>query len=751
VDVCHIDFETRSAADLSAVGADQYAVHPSTDIMCMGIAFNEEPVEVVGFAVAINRAESVLKRRTLMARLFAHVQSGGLVVAHNSPFELLLWEAVGVEKYSWPPLSYLQTDCTMARAYAMSLPPSLDGARAAVGLRVEKDHKGNRLMRKMCQPKSTLTCEFCVAGYVIAEGTDYVSVGCPACDGTGRKIEWHEEAEDVAALFSYCATDVEVERALDKRLLPLSKYEKRVWQLDYRINRRGVRVDVGSAKKAVNIVEMEEDRLDEAMRRATDNGVVSTRANKQLKNWITENGVVTKGVAKDDVIDLLARQDLPVVVRAAVEIRKEAAKSSTAKLEKMLTLAGADERLRGMFQYSGANTRRWAARGVQLHNLPKPKIPQSAIDKIFRSLETQSPVDARDYIELFHGAPMSMLSSCIRGFLTAAPGMRFVAMDFDSVEARVLGWLTGEEAVLEVFRTHGQIYSAQAGRTYGVHYLEIVKGDPRRDVGKVQVLSLGFQGGVNALQNMCVSLGVMLEPAFDGLWALAGQERQDRALGRYGTELLKAQNAVAKGKEPTLILLISKKEWVASELVKLAYREANPNIAKYWGYVEAAAIMAVDKPGTVVRAGGTNLPSVTFKMSGSFLLCTLPSGGRLVYPYPEVRETKTPWGASRPQLTYKYEDSQTRKFVRGSTYGGSLTENITQAVARDLLADRMLALDDEGFAIAMHVHDEAALEVPATAAEAVYVTTKKIMSVAPAWASGLPISAEGWLGFRYRK
>jgi DNA polymerase len=731
----HIDFETRSAADLRAVGVHKYAAHPSTDIMCLSVAFNDEPTDVVGFAVG---SKSLPLANPTIQRLANHIVNGGIVAAHNASFELAIWEHVAVKKYVLPYLRAEQMDCTMVRAYAAALPGSLDGARASVGITVEKDLAGGRLMLKMCKPKTHVACPACFGLY---------AEDCSGCNGAGELYTWHEDPADVAKLFAYCRRDTDVERELDKRIPKLLPVEKKLFVLDYEINRRGVTVDVGNARKAAALVEKEGDRLDEEMRRITGKEVATCNAHKQLTAWINSQGVPTKGVAKDAVTELLAKTDLPEIVRSAIGIRKEAAKTSTAKLEKMLTCAGLDSRLRGMFQFTAATTRRWAGRMVQLHNLPRPKIEQEAILKFFNALETMPLDEAREYIEIFHGSPMSIVSDCLRGFLTAAPGELLGAVDFSAIEARVTAWIAGQLDALEVFRTHGKIYEAQAAKTYRVPLEAITKKDIRRQVGKVQVLGLGFGGGVNAIQKMCVTYETKVEPAFDGLWELATPDRRERVQRRYAEELGKAKRAVEKlGALPDVILKISKKEWMASELLKLSYRDVNQDVVRYWTKIEEAAVNAVDCPGSVFVVD-EKLPRIRFVVKGSWLICELPSGGRLYYPYPEVRVQKTSWGEYKRTLTYKNEDSTTGKWLRTSTYGGKLTENVVQAIARDLLCEAMLRVSAEGYEIVMHVHDEFVVEDEVIDLEEL----ENIARVVPAWASGLPIDAEGWIGFRYRK
>lgn len=305
-------------------------------------------------------------------------------------------------------------------------------------------------------------------------------------------------------------------------------------------------------------------------------------------------------------------------------------------------------------------------------------------------------------IEFNYGAPMSALSDCLRGFCIPAKGKKFIAGDFSNIEGRDLAWLAGEEWKLEAFRQFdlgvgADIYVLGYSKSFKTPLDQV--DDNKRQVGKVQELSLGFGGGKGAFQNMAKNYGV------------------------------KVSDAVA-------------------EEIKTAWRAANPETVQYWYALERAATHAVLNHGKVYAAGAKGR-QVKFLVKGSFLWCQLPSGRPLCYPYPRIQEVMKPWGEAGDAVTYMYVDSLTNKWTRGSTYGGSLAENVTQATARDVLTEAMLRVEDAGYNIAFHVHDEIVAEVPDSFGSV--KEFERIMATPPEWAAGMPIAVKGWEGHRYGK
>lgn len=650
----HIDFETRSEVELKDYGLDNYCAGKHTSAWCMAYAFGDGPVEL--WHPALLFPDCVAD----------HVAKGGVVVAHNAPFEHAIWNRILTRTYALPALRIEQLRCTMAMAYAMGLPGSLDGAAAAAGLSVSKDMAGNRLMKQMARPRG------------------FDEFGEP---------QWWDDDERKRRLFDYCVQDVIVERELQKRLVPLSSIEQKTWELDFRINLRGITVDPPLLKNCSEMVDRAKLRLNDKMNEVTDGWVSACTNVNQLTDFLRLRGVETKGVAKTDIEALMLQDDLPEDCRTALGYRQLASKSSTSKIPAMIRRAYSDNKLRYLFQYHAASTGRWGGRDVQPHNFPRPKLEQADIEIALTLVKNRE----YDFAELCYGEPMIFLSSCLRGLLMAAPGTQLVAADFSAIEARVLAWLAGEEKVLVVFRTHGKIYEAAAADIYSVLLDEVSKD--QRQIGKVAVLALGYQGGVGAFQSMAKVYGVKVD--------------DDRA-----------------------------------DQIKVAWRIKHPNIVKYWYALEEAAVAAVRSPGTTTKVGKGHR-AVYFKKVGSFLFCRLPSGRKLCYPYPRMELATMPWGDKKEVIVYKSVDSQTKKWVDTKTYGGMLAENITQAVSRDLLRDAMFRVEDAGYEVVLHVHDE--IVAQADPEKINLHEFEQLCAITPDWAEGLPISAEGWTGTLYRK
>jgi len=632
--------------------------------------------------------------------VYEHITSGGRVVAHNAPFELAVWNEIMVKRYGWPILKPEQTHCTMAQAYAMGLPGGLEDAALALGLSVLKDAEGRSLMLRMARPRRM-------------EGDTPI---------------WWDDADKLARLYEYCKQDVRVERELEQRLAPLSEHERRVWLMDFAINQRGVAVDLETAKAGVKMVERIQERVTQELTSLTDGAVTSVTALIPLKQWLDARGCQTTdtGLAKDVVEAMLKNDDYSPEVRRALLLRQESGKASVAKLDRMVKLAGSDSRLHNSLQYYGAATGRWAARGVQVHNLVRDMPPAHIVEEILGHVRD----GALDWIDMAYGPPMTMLSRCSRSFFVAPPGRKLIAGDFAGVESRGVAWIAGEEWKLKAFRasdakTGPGIYELTASKTLGVPLEKIGKDSIERQVGKVEELAFAYQGGIGAARKFLPASMKNTPDATLNQWKLAWRAEHPAIAGRLTTNANTRRSYIQGG---------------------------------FWKGIEAAALNAVRCPGELFTAGFPGR-GVAFKKAGSFLWCQLPSKRVLCYPYPKILP-----GKYSDQLTYMTvpgEDTSSiiadvknaNNWARVSTYGGSLTENVVQALCRDLLVDVMLRLTDNGAKIVLHVHDEIVIEVGSNLKwnAAARDEMEEQMRTPPEWAKDFPLWAECKIMQRYGK
>lgn len=735
----HLDFETRSEVDLKKVGAHAYFEHPSTQILCAAWAFN-------------NGKPQIWFPGDYVTDLFSTAEQPGTVItAWNAAFERLAWRHIMVKQHKAPPIRDHQWRCTMTEALSMNLPGALKDAAPAVGLDIVKDDIGHRLMMKMTKPrkarkKETIGCLFC--GGSGAREYREILTPCVPCNGTGfitealaeatyGKVFWHENPEDLKRLGEYCLQDVRVETEIGKSILRLRPSEQELYLLDMQINDRGVFIDKKLCQAAEHIVETATDRLDDEMSRVTKGNVSACSNIPQLTKWLKFRGVDTESVDREHIEDRLIL-DLPDDCRRALELRQEGSKTSTAKIGAMLRRQQADGRIRGNLQFYGASaTGRWAARGVQLQNLTRPQILGS---KAFKAtpLEEQieSAIDAIHsgssmVIELIYGQPLTLVADCVRSMVCAPDGKILRSSDFANIEGRAVAWLAGQEDKLDAFRAYDagtgpDIYLVSAA---GIFNVSISEAGQHRQIGKVAELALGYQGGPRAFAKMAKGYGMRIAQHYDGIWKNSAEEFKDQALSAWDD----------RGRKTGM----TQEGWLASEVIKLAWRAKNFKIADYWALVEQAAIDAV-KYGTITVAG-----HVKFRKAGSFLFCQLPSGRAICYPYPRLKETKTPWGDTRIQLVYKSVDQFTKKWQDKTFYGGLGVENITQAVARDFLAEAMLRVDKAGYNLVLTVHDEPITEDDESFGKLEEFNT--LMRVVPPWAPNFPIAVGGWEGKRYRK
>lgn len=525
----------------------------------------------------------------------------------------------------------------------------------------------------------------------LKEGTALISYFCKPCKPTiangGRTRNRCEHAPERWERFKeYAARDVETMRLIYKRLnsYPVTDFERRVWALDARINERGVQIDRELARAAIDVDTAFKVEHMKEMTRLT--GLDNPNSVSQLRDWLAAVGVSCESLDKATVADLRKSVTDPTT-RRVLELRQLLGKTSTKKYEAMVNAAGAGHRVRGITQYYGAGrTGRWAGRLVQLQNLP-----QNHLDGIGTVREIVRARDL-DTLELVYDSVPDVLSQLIRTAFVAKPGHTFLVSDYAAIEARVIAYLAGEKWRLDVFAQGGDIYCSSASQMFKVPVVKHGINGHLRQKGKVAELACGYGGGVAALK------------AFGA--------------DKMGLTEEEMQQIVTQ------------------------WRAASPAIPRLWSDVERAAKRALENPGRTYHvsrpdgSGSLNSRVVSYRRDTDALRCLLPSGRILTY-----------WGAriedhnGRPSVMFMGQNQTTRKWEKTETWGGKLVENIVQAFARDCLAVAMVRLEEAGFPIVFHVHDEVVIEAPDGSH---WQDAADIMGQPIDWAPGLLLRGDGY-------
>lgn len=698
--VLHLDFESRSPLPFGrgqkTVNAYVYADCPNTDLWCAAYAFDDDDVELWFPGEPCPQS---IKR---------HIFKGRTITAHNAQFERIMIWRLAAKRYGWPKPDIEQFDCTMARCYAMALPGALGNAAKVLKLDIGKDDEGQRLMQQMAKPRKRHE------------------------DGS---FTWWDDYEKRQRLYEYCRRDVEVERLLDKELFQLSDIEKRVYWLDQRMNDRGVFIDQKTRARAQYVVGELLEQANAEMAETTKNAVTACSQIGKLTEWVIsrleEEGLPHDiGSLDEESIDDLLAFDLPDDVETALTLRKSSAKTSTSKLEAMERHADADGRVRGTVQYAGAGrTGRWAGRGPQFQNLPRPSKEMedpAAVGQAISILQKADP----DLFQFSYDEPLSTVAFCLRSVISAEPGNDLIDADFSNIEGRGTAWLAGEQWKLDAYMAYDRgegpdLYLVAAGKIFGVSPDD---AKPQRQIGKVSELALNYGGGPNAFATMGKTYGLKIGDHYNAIWDVTSErikQEVGEAWENYGHKMGMAERA-----------------WSAAEAVKRPWREAHLATVQLWEDIENAAKAAVEREGEKIVCG-----KITFLRRGSFLMCQLPSGRVLFYAYPYIKRKKTPWGSEKDTLFYQGVILGGR-WGRIHTYGGKLVENIVQAIARDIMAEAGLRVDPV-YPLILTIHDELLSEIKKTFGSVEGFC--RLMGVRPPWAPDFPLAVDGWRHERFGK
>ena len=750
----YLDFETRSACELKFHGTYQYARHPSTDVMCLCWTYDDEDevhvwhpgfidfAEVQQSKVA-DRTKNDLPATPFPDELAERVELGELMEAHNAFFERNIWMAIMVQKYGFPAVDDDQWRCSAAVAASFAMRRKLEHVAADLRVSQQKDMDGHKAMLALSKPRTATARERVIIAeanglgrwkygktgrakpkYIVSKDTHKLLSG-RICDLPDKGIQipetispWNQSSRDILRLIEYCKQDVRTERAVAKALRPLTGSELDLWKLDQKINMRGVFIDVPFAQGALRAGAEAEKMAEAELQALTDGEVEKTTKRQQFKEWLRSQGVkIPTKLAKhiDDetgemsmvekettesksLKPLLKDADLPEHVAQAIETWLAINKTSTKKYKAMMNRVSLDDhRVREILRYYAATTGRWGGMGIQPQNFPR-KCPKPE-----EMVKLCADVTGLDYelLCMLHGDDMIMplLSSLLRGAICAAPGKDLIAADFSAVEARGTFWIAGQEDGLETFRKidrgdfpNQDIYTWQASQILG---RTVTKDDDedRQKWGKVPILACGYQGAIGAIKAFAPDLDD------DTCWK------------------------VVQG-----------------------YRDANRAVVDFWYEAERCAIEAVIR-GPRRAAVEMSNGKIKFKVLGAFLHCRLPSGRLLSYFRPRIEMDEE---RGKPKLVFTgYATYKPGLWTTCSTYGGKLTENIVQALCRDLMAEGMLRLEAAGYPIVLTVHDEVVSEIDKDFGDV--KEFERILTIVPEWAEGFPLVAEGWRRERYGK
>lgn len=692
---------------LPVIGAAVYSEHPSTEVLSMAYDLKDgcEPhLWIPGMA--------------LPTRLFDYIHKGGILEAWNCSFERWIWVNVCIPKYGFPELPFNQLHDAKAKAKAYGYPGGLDDVGKLLNIKNKKLADGKRLLNKFSMPHA------------------------PTKKDKRYRILPEHDFEDATKLYQYNIMDVKAESEISKQVPDLSGFELEFWLCDQAINYRGVQLDFPSILNAIAIIEAASEKYNLELSILTQGEVSAASEIQKLRKWLVKQGTSVPSLDADMVIRLRSNPLLLPHVRRALEIRELLNSAAIKKLYSMHNQIARSGRVHDLFGYYAARTGRAAGYGAQPQNLPRggpivhlcnsckryfgshavdcrwcgesdyqvAKWNTTAMEQAFSTVQSAELL----CIEYYWGDATALISGCLRGMFIAKDGYDLICSDYSAIEAVVLAALSGEDWRLQVFRTHGKIYEQSAATITGIPFPEIIKhkeknGEhhPARNLGKVSELASGYGGWL-------------------GAWKQFGAD-----------------------------------EFLNDDQMKeaiLAWRDASPLIVEMWGGqkrhwqteyygLEGSAIQAIAFPGKIFK-----YRSISYFVKDGTLFCQLPSGRYLNYHRVELKPSMRRMGTQ--EITFEGWNTNPKNggigWIRMSTYGGKLTENVVQAVARDILAHAIINLEKAGYPVVLHVHDEIVSEIPENFGS--IAEFEKIMSTLPEWAQDWPLKAAGgWRAKRYSK
>lgn len=725
-----LDFETRSETEIRDVGLYNYATHPSTRALFLAWRIvdnlgDKTPFEVWDLRPGVNYSHAEQMPNKLWEAIHDPTVD---IIAFNSAFERYIFKYIlGIDI----PAERFQDPQASGRY--LSLPANLEDVGMVLGLPYEmrKDKRGKELMELFSFPKTRKKKD---------GGGIYFN------DWNSHPKEWEEYKE-------YCKQDCVAEQEIARReallgAFPLPERERRIWLFDQKVNDRGMPTDRRFVQNLFGIADRSKQEKLEWQNLKT--GLDNANSTKQLMPWVQERGYTLNNMRKQNIELVLKDPEVKLTeeCRDVLTARLEASSTSYKKLESILQNIGDDNRLHNQFIFMGSSRcGRWSGNAVQLHNMARP-------DGTFEDLENVTK--ARDFVyrndydglkiafktKTGYYSPLIIAKNLIRTVFVAPPGKRFNVCDLNAIETRVGAWFAGCEPLLSVFRLNRDPYLDFASKMYGIPYDKLwadYKGKNGKEAQIAakrmrQVAKPGVLGAIYRLSG--------------GGW---GRDKNGDLIktGLWGY-------SEAMGVDMTMEQ--------AHEVVKI-FREAYKEIPETWVALENAIMEVLQGERTIRKIGPEGcikIDKLTIEERKPILRIQLPSGRYLHYMDAAVETVKMPWKRTnpetgeqedvyRPGFTYYGLNQDTKQWELVVSHGGKIFENIVQAIARDVLAEKLLEFEDMGLETVGHVHDEGiCLSIDDPFAPGV-IEMVACMSRPVYWAQTLPLGADGFEDYVYHK
>lgn len=694
--ILYLDTETYNETPITH---GVYAYAETAEVMLLQYAFNDSPVYVVDLT-----AGDPIPQEVINLMLNPEV----ILFAQNSMFDRTVLSRGNLFKNRADIIEAISNPKrwrdSMVIAYAHSLKGSLGDLCSIFKLGEDqaKDKEGRNLINLFCKPRPK--------------------------NSKIRRATYKTHPEEWEAFKHYAKQDIVSLREIIKKMpnwnMSDGSIELALWHLDQTINDRGVCIDVDLAQKAVECIEAEQKRLAVQTQDITEGEVqAATQRDAMLKHIAGVYGITFKDLTASTIERRLNDPDLPEALKGLLAVRQQASTTSTSKYKALINRVNTDGRLRGTLQFMGApRTGRWAGRGFQPQNLTRPTLAQWEIDLGIEAIKSGNADLITDNI-------MKLTSNTLRGCICAPEGYKLVVSDLSNIEGRVLAWLAGEEWKLKAFYDYdsGQghdLYKLSYSKAFGVNPNYVTK--EQRQIGKVQELALGYEGGVGAFITFSMAYGIDLDAMAD----IAIQNVDVRIL-----EEAKSSYRWAVDNKRTYGL--SDKAYIICDSFKRAWRKSHPAITDFWKGLDMGVRYVLNG-----HCATTTVKQLVIDKVGAWLRIKLPSGRYLCYPGARIDD--------KGKISYMGQNTYSRKWERINTYGGKIAENITQAVARDVMAHSMPCIDEMGFKIVLTVHDEIITEAP-DLPDYSHDYLSHMLSTPPDWAQGLPLAAAGFESYRYKK